>query len=177
MWDLNDPPDQWKNYECEGCSSSLNDDKRKIVGSSSPVVLHDGLEEKDRDMGGSRTLEKKTIQIFRFSPTDDDSDHPPVTWQQRSHSKGISRMWDLNDSPDQRKNYEYEDCSSSLNDDKGKREESVSNSSSSPVVLENGLEEEDMDKGGSRILEKKTIQIFRFSATQDDSDHPPVTRQ
>ncbi|KAL9327644.1 hypothetical protein ACSQ67_002647 [Phaseolus vulgaris] len=69
-------------------------------------------------------------------------------------------MWDLNDSPDQRKDYESEGCSSSLNDDKGdkgKRVGSVSNSSSSAVVLEDGWEEEDSDRGGSRTLEKKAF--------------------
>jgi len=89
-------------------------------------------------------------------------------------------MWDLNDSPDQRKDYESEGCSSSLNDDKGdkgKRVGSVSNSSSSAVVLEDGWEEEDSDRGGSRTLEKKSSKIFGFSVTHDDSDHPPVTRQ
>ncbi|KAK7367557.1 hypothetical protein VNO80_09571 [Phaseolus coccineus] len=89
-------------------------------------------------------------------------------------------MWDLNDSPHQRKNYESEGCSSSLNDDKGdkgKRVGSVSNSSSSAVVLEDGSEEEDSDRGGSRTLEKKNSKIFGFSVTHDDSDHPPVTRQ
>jgi len=86
-------------------------------------------------------------------------------------------MWDLNDSPDQRKDYESEGCSSSLNDDKGKRVGSVSNSSSSAVVLEDGSEEEDSDRGEGRTLEKKSSKIFGFSVTHDDSDHPPVTRQ
>ncbi|TKY70594.1 Floral homeotic protein APETALA 2 [Spatholobus suberectus] len=86
-------------------------------------------------------------------------------------------MWDLNDSPDQRKDYESEGCSSSLNDDKGKRVGSVSNSSSSAVLVEDGSEEEDSDRGGRRTLEKKSSKIFGFSVTHDDSDHPPVTRQ
>ncbi|KAL3039252.1 hypothetical protein AAZX31_01G175400 [Glycine max] len=87
-------------------------------------------------------------------------------------------MWDLNDSPDQRKDYESEGCSSSLYDDKGKRVASVSNSSSSAVVVEDGSEEEDSERGGSRTLDnKKTNKIFGFSVAHDDSDHPPVTHQ
>ncbi|XP_014520981.1 AP2-like ethylene-responsive transcription factor TOE3 isoform X1 [Vigna radiata var. radiata] len=85
-------------------------------------------------------------------------------------------MWDLNDSPDQRKDYESEGCSS-LDDDKGRRVGYVSNSSSSAVVLEDGLEEEDSDRGGSRTLERKSSKIFGFSVTHNDSDHPPVTQQ
>ncbi|XP_027914307.1 floral homeotic protein APETALA 2-like isoform X2 [Vigna unguiculata] len=85
-------------------------------------------------------------------------------------------MWDLNDSPHQRKDYESEGCSS-LDDDKGRRVGYVSNSSSSAVVLEDGLEEEDSDRGGSRTLERKSSKIFGFSVTHNDSDHPPVTQQ
>jgi len=81
-------------------------------------------------------------------------------------------MWDLNDSPDQRKNYQYEGCSSSRNDDKGKRV-----GSSYPVVLQDELEEKDSDKDGSRILEKKTIKIFGSSITHQHTHHLPVTRQ
>ncbi|CAI9110198.1 OLC1v1010178C2 [Oldenlandia corymbosa var. corymbosa] len=54
-------------------------------------------------------------------------------------------MWDLNDSPDQRRDDESEGCSSHGGDDdnnKGKRVGSVSNSSSSAVVFEDGSEEE-----------------------------------
>uniref|UniRef100_A0A0R0HKT1 AP2/ERF domain-containing protein n=1 Tax=Glycine max TaxID=3847 RepID=A0A0R0HKT1_SOYBN len=86
-------------------------------------------------------------------------------------------MWNLNDSPDQRKDYESEGCSSSLNDDKGKRVGSASNSSSSAVVVEDGSEEEDSERGGSRTLDKKTNKIFGFAVAHDDSDHPPVTHQ
>lgn len=86
-------------------------------------------------------------------------------------------MWNLNDSPDQRKDYESEGCSSSLNDDKGKRVGYASNSSSSAVVVEDGSEEEDSERGGSRTLDKKTNKIFGFAVAHDDSDHPPVTHQ
>ncbi|XP_068486016.1 floral homeotic protein APETALA 2-like isoform X3 [Phaseolus vulgaris] len=81
MWDLNDSPDQRKNYQYEGCSSSRNDDKGKRVGSSYPVVLQDELEEKDSDKDGSRTLEKKTIKIFGSSITHQHTHHLPVTRQ------------------------------------------------------------------------------------------------
>ncbi|XP_061340953.1 floral homeotic protein APETALA 2-like isoform X2 [Gastrolobium bilobum] len=92
-------------------------------------------------------------------------------------------MWDLNDSPDQRKDYESEGCSSLKNsidcdDDKGKRVGSVSNSSSSAVAIEDGSEEEEDD--GSKTLKKRSSKIFGFSVTHDesmDSDHLPVTRQ
>ncbi|KAK7307644.1 hypothetical protein VNO77_40888 [Canavalia gladiata] len=85
-------------------------------------------------------------------------------------------MWDLNDSPDQRKDYESEGCSSLKDgdDDKGKRVGSVSNSSSSAVVMEDGSEEED---GGNRTLKKKSSKIFGFSVTHDDGENAPVTRQ
>jgi len=102
-------------------------------------------------------------------------------------------MWDLNDSPDQRKDEESEGCSSlktSIDGDdeniKGKRVGSVSNSSSSAVVIEDGSEEEEEDEeedeeGGRRSMKKRSSKIFGFSVTQDyesmDSDHPPVTRQ
>lgn len=110
-------------------------------------------------------------------------------------------MWDLNDSPDQRKNEESEGCSSlrtsidgddDINNNKGKRVGSVSNSSSSAVVIEeDGSEEEEEDDeeeeeggvgGGRKSMKKRSNKIFGFSVTQDeesmDSDQPsPVTRQ
>ncbi|KAH1202606.1 Floral homeotic protein APETALA 2 [Glycine max] len=112
-------------------------------------------------------------------------------------------MWDLNDSPDQRINKDEgseEGCSSlktsidgddMINNNKGKRVGSVSNSSSSAVVIEDGSEEEvdeeeeeeeDDEEGGvGRSMKKRSSKIFGFSVTQDeesmDSDHPPVTRQ
>ncbi|XP_050207173.1 floral homeotic protein APETALA 2-like [Mercurialis annua] len=94
-------------------------------------------------------------------------------------------MWDLNGSPDRRRDdEESEGCSSqktSLDgeDDKGKRVGSVSNSSSSAVVIEDGSEEED---DGFKI-KKRSSKIFGFSVNhqndQDfmESDDPPVTRQ
>uniref|UniRef100_A0A803PEP3 AP2/ERF domain-containing protein n=1 Tax=Cannabis sativa TaxID=3483 RepID=A0A803PEP3_CANSA len=56
-------------------------------------------------------------------------------------------MWDLNDCPDQRRDDESEGCSSQKtsvdgDDEKGKRVGSVSNSSSSAVVIEDGSDEE-----------------------------------
>ncbi|KAL3526799.1 hypothetical protein ACH5RR_011455 [Cinchona calisaya] len=97
-------------------------------------------------------------------------------------------MWDLNDSPDQRRDDESEGCSSPVDgdDDKGKRVGSVSNSSSSAIVMEDGSEEE---VGAERAGRRKrggntTSRIFGFpvAAHDDDncsseSDPPPVTHQ
>ena len=92
-------------------------------------------------------------------------------------------MWDLNDSPDRRKDDESEGCSSMKtsmdgDDDKGKRVGSVSNSSSSAVVIEDGSDEEDAERG-SRTFKKRSSKIFGFSVTHDESmdSDPPVTRQ
>ncbi|KAK4426383.1 Floral homeotic protein APETALA 2 [Sesamum alatum] len=88
-------------------------------------------------------------------------------------------MWDLNDSPDQRRDDESEGGS----DEKGKRVGSVSNSSSSAVVVEEeGSEEEDAERTGGR---KRSSKIFGFSVSHgyDDNDDDagpcssPVTRQ
>lgn len=93
-------------------------------------------------------------------------------------------MWDLNDSPDRRKEEveESEGCSSlktSMDgeDEKGKRVGSVSNSSSSAVVIEDGSEEEEGER--SRTLKKRSSKIFGFCVTQEESmdSDPPVTRQ
>lgn len=98
-------------------------------------------------------------------------------------------MWDLNDSPDQRRDDESEGCSSPVDgeDDKGKRVGSaVSNSSSSAVVIEDGYSDEEVGelRGGSRKRGTSSSRIFGFpvSARNDDncsseSDQPPVTRQ
>ncbi|XP_061363606.1 floral homeotic protein APETALA 2-like [Gastrolobium bilobum] len=96
-------------------------------------------------------------------------------------------MWDLNDSPDKRKDDESEGCSSLKtsidgDDDKGKRVGSVSNSSSSAVVIEDGSEEEEEgEREGNKTMKKRSSKIFGFSVTHDeeymDSDHPPMTRQ
>lgn len=81
-------------------------------------------------------------------------------------------MWDLNGSPDQRRDDESEGGS----DEKGKRVGSMSNSSSSAVVVEDGSEEEDADRGGGR---KRSSKIFGFSVAPHDDDpcSSPVTRQ
>ncbi|KAK4417505.1 Floral homeotic protein APETALA 2 [Sesamum alatum] len=89
-------------------------------------------------------------------------------------------MWDLNDSPEQRRGDESEGTCS---DDKGKRVGSVSNSSSSAVVVEDGSEEEDAERGGR--TRKRSSKIFGFSVAHDhkyDDDETgpcssPVTRQ
>ncbi|XP_011099111.1 floral homeotic protein APETALA 2 isoform X2 [Sesamum indicum] len=90
-------------------------------------------------------------------------------------------MWDLNDSPEQKRrgDDESEECS----DEKGKRVGSVSNSSSSAVVVEDGSEEEDGARGGR--TRKRSSKIFGFSVARDDKYDDdetgpcssPVTRQ
>ncbi|KAL9378319.1 hypothetical protein Peur_029654 [Populus x canadensis] len=105
-------------------------------------------------------------------------------------------MWNLNDSPDQTRDDESEGCSSQKTsidgeDDKGKRVGSMSNSSSSAVVFEDGSEEEDaVGEKGNKIIKKRSIsfsssssssKIFGFSVPHDqysmDMSDPPVTRQ
>ncbi|KAG5241447.1 hypothetical protein OIU76_024632 [Salix suchowensis] len=101
-------------------------------------------------------------------------------------------MWNLNDSPDQARDDESEGCSSQKTsidgeDDKGKRVGSVSNSSSSAVVIEDGSEEEDaVGEKGNKIIKKRSMsfsssKIFGFSVPCDqdsvDMSDPPVTRQ
>uniref|UniRef100_A0A5B6ZJT0 Putative transcription factor APETALA2 n=1 Tax=Davidia involucrata TaxID=16924 RepID=A0A5B6ZJT0_DAVIN len=88
-------------------------------------------------------------------------------------------MWDLNDSPDQRRDDESEGCSSPVDGVEGKRVGSVSNSSSSAVVIEEGSDEEDGERGSRR---KRSSMIFGFSVTHNDDNcssesEPPVTRQ
>ncbi|XP_075510577.1 floral homeotic protein APETALA 2 isoform X1 [Primulina tabacum] len=87
-------------------------------------------------------------------------------------------MWDLNDSPDQRRDNELDECS----DEKGKRLGSASNSSSSAVVMEDGSEEEEAAAGRRSGIRKKSSKIFGFFV--DDETWPcsseselPVTRQ
>ncbi|CAK9167121.1 unnamed protein product [Ilex paraguariensis] len=86
-------------------------------------------------------------------------------------------MWNLNDSPDWRRDDKSEDCSSPADgdDDKGKGIGSVSNSSSSAVVIEDGSEEED----GEKVRKKRSSMIFGFSMndTCSSETEPPVTRQ
>ncbi|KAK3003543.1 hypothetical protein RJ639_019552 [Escallonia herrerae] len=86
-------------------------------------------------------------------------------------------MWDLNDS------VESEGCSSPVDGeegDKGKRVGSMSNSSSSAVVIEDGSEEEDGEERANR--KRSGSKIFGFSMAQNDDDFssesdPPVTHQ
>ncbi|XP_059457931.1 floral homeotic protein APETALA 2 isoform X1 [Corylus avellana] len=90
-------------------------------------------------------------------------------------------MWDLNDSPDQRRDDESEGCSSQKtsfdgDDDKGKRVGSVSNSSSSAVVIEDGSDD-DQDCDPGRVIKRPTnSKLFGFSFTENGSP-PVVTRQ
>ncbi|KAJ6682000.1 AP2 DOMAIN TRANSCRIPTION FACTOR [Salix koriyanagi] len=100
-------------------------------------------------------------------------------------------MWNLNDSPDQTRDDESEGWSSQKTSiggevDKGKRVGSVSNSSSSAVVIEDGSEEEDgCGERGNILIKKHSIsfssKIFGFSVPYDqdsmDTTDPPVTRQ
>ncbi|KAF8410097.1 hypothetical protein HHK36_002619 [Tetracentron sinense] len=102
----------------------------------------------------------------------------------RSEEKRSLVMWDLNDSPDQKRTEEEsEGCSSQKtsidgDDDKGKGTGSVSNenSSSSAMVIEDGSDEEG---GGGR--RKRSSKIFGFSVTPDENcsseTEPVVTRQ
>lgn len=97
-------------------------------------------------------------------------------------------MWDLNDCPDDEmiiRDDESEGCSSQKtsvdgDDEKGKRVGSVSNSSSSAVVIEDGSDGEDY--AGGRAIKKRGgsfgSKLFGFSMTHDDSmdGDPPVTR-
>ncbi|XWS41879.1 hypothetical protein CRYUN_Cryun17cG0120400 [Craigia yunnanensis] len=93
-------------------------------------------------------------------------------------------MWDLNDSPNQPRDDESEGCSSQKtsidgDEDKGKRVGSMSNSSSSALVIEDGSEED-----GGRVkaaLKKRSSKIFGFSVPHEEesmeSDSAPMTRQ
>ncbi|KAG6663158.1 hypothetical protein I3843_02G003200 [Carya illinoinensis] len=91
-------------------------------------------------------------------------------------------MWDLNDSPDQRRDDESEGCSSQKtsfdgDDDKGKRVGSVSNSSSSAVVIEDGSDD-DQDGDRERMIKRRggsNRKLFGFSFTE--TDPTLVTRQ
>ncbi|KAF8404989.1 hypothetical protein HHK36_009884 [Tetracentron sinense] len=93
-------------------------------------------------------------------------------------------MWNLNDSPDQRREDESEGCSSPKtstdgDDDKRKWVGSVSNdnSSSSAVIIEDGSDDENREGG----LKKKSGKIFGFSVTPHGNCSPAseslVTRQ
>ncbi|KAJ8764562.1 hypothetical protein K2173_006302 [Erythroxylum novogranatense] len=94
-------------------------------------------------------------------------------------------MWDLNDSPDQRRDDESEVCSSQKTsvdgeDEKGKRVGSMSNSSSSAVFVEEGSEEEEVDGSGERArstIKKRSSEIFGFPVPDTIDSGPLVTRQ
>lgn len=90
-------------------------------------------------------------------------------------------MWDLNDSPDQRRDDESEGCSSQKtsfdgDDDKGKRVGSMSNSSSSAVVIEDGSDD-DQDCDPQKFKRRSSPnKLFGFSFN-DSSEPQPVTHQ
>ncbi|XP_059293575.1 floral homeotic protein APETALA 2-like isoform X1 [Lycium ferocissimum] len=94
-------------------------------------------------------------------------------------------MWDLNDSPYQRRDIEEaEGCSSPIeiegDDEKGKRVGSVSNSSSSAVAIDDNISE---DEDGEKAKKKRSTpsKIFGFSMVGpgkgDEEQEQPVTRQ
>ncbi|TYI40810.1 hypothetical protein ES332_A02G188800v1 [Gossypium tomentosum] len=84
-------------------------------------------------------------------------------------------MWDLNDSPDRSRDEESEGCSSPVDGEegKGKRVGSVSNSSSSAVVIEDGSEGED----AAALKKRNSNMIFGFSVPVETGGPAPVTRQ
>ncbi|XVF15521.1 hypothetical protein REPUB_Repub09cG0161100 [Reevesia pubescens] len=98
-------------------------------------------------------------------------------------------MWDLNDSPDQPRDDESEGCSSQKtsndgDEDKGKRVGSVSNSSSSALVIEDGSDEEDGERVKAALKKRSNKMIFGFSVphheedeSMESGDPAPVTRQ
>ncbi|KAE8655158.1 Ethylene-responsive transcription factor RAP2-7 [Hibiscus syriacus] len=97
-------------------------------------------------------------------------------------------MWDLNDSPYQHpRDDESEGCLSQKtsvdgDEDKGKRVGSVSNSSSSAVVIEDGSEEEDGERVKEALKKRSSKMIFGFSVPHEEdfverSDPAPVTHQ
>lgn len=91
-------------------------------------------------------------------------------------------MWDLNGSPDLRKEHEESNgCSTPVEADeddnsKGKGVGSVSNSSSSVVVMDedDGSDDDDSERGSSR---KRSSRLFGFSIDGDGDGDPPVTHQ
>ncbi|XP_044470392.1 floral homeotic protein APETALA 2 isoform X2 [Mangifera indica] len=94
-------------------------------------------------------------------------------------------MWDLNDSPDDRpREDESEGCSSQKtsvdgDDEKGKRVGSISNSSSSAVLIDDGSDEEVAGERGLS-LQRRSSKIFGLSLPHGNSKEvidPPVTRQ
>ncbi|CAI9752860.1 unnamed protein product [Fraxinus pennsylvanica] len=77
-------------------------------------------------------------------------------------------MWNLNDSPDQAR----ADKSKGYSDDKLKGIGSVSNSSSSAVVIEDASEDEVAERG-----RKKSSKIFGFSVAHNDDDTDPCSSE
>ncbi|XP_009589846.1 floral homeotic protein APETALA 2 [Nicotiana tabacum] len=91
-------------------------------------------------------------------------------------------MWDLNDSPDRRRDEKSEEgCSSPIelegDDEKGKRVGSVSNSSSSAVAIDDISEEEDGEKGKKKRSSPSKIFGFSVVGPGNDDEEQPVTRQ
>ncbi|WCJ31232.1 Integrase-type DNA-binding superfamily protein [Euphorbia peplus] len=90
-------------------------------------------------------------------------------------------MWDLNDSPDRRKDDESDKTSldGGEDDHKGKRVGSVSNSSSSAVLIDDGSEDDQDDGSGAgdraRIKRRSSGKIFGFSVSE--TEQSPVTHQ
>ncbi|OIT38055.1 PREDICTED: floral homeotic protein APETALA 2-like isoform X2 [Nicotiana attenuata] len=93
------------------------------------------------------------------------------------------QMWDLNDSPDRRRDDKSDEgCSSPIeqegDDENGKRVGSISNSSSSAVAIDDISEEEDGEKGKKK-RNSPSNKIFGFSVMGpgNDDEEQPVTRQ
>ncbi|KAB1221008.1 hypothetical protein CJ030_MR3G029260 [Morella rubra] len=87
-------------------------------------------------------------------------------------------MWDLNDSPVLSRDFESEGCSSQKtsfdgDNDKGKRVGSMSNSSSSAVIIEDGSEDDQDGDKGSMIKRRgsSNIKLFGVSFTETNQ-HP-----
>ncbi|XP_022884296.1 AP2-like ethylene-responsive transcription factor TOE3 isoform X8 [Olea europaea var. sylvestris] len=78
-------------------------------------------------------------------------------------------MWNLNDSPDQTR----ADDTDGYTDDKLKGVDSVSNSSSSAVVIEDASEDEVAERG----RKKRSSKIFGFSVAHNDDDRNPCSSE
>ncbi|KAK4346470.1 hypothetical protein RND71_032809 [Anisodus tanguticus] len=92
-------------------------------------------------------------------------------------------MWDLNDSPDRRRDMDEsgEGCSSPIelegDDEKGKWVGSVSNSSSSAVAIDDISEEEDGERGKKKRSTPSKIFGFSVVGPGNNDEGQPVTRQ
>nr|AAD39439.1 PHAP2A protein [Petunia x hybrida] len=92
-------------------------------------------------------------------------------------------MWDLNDSPDQRREINIDEseegCSSHIelepDDEKGKRVGSFSTSSSSAIAIDEISEEEDGEKGKKK--RSSPSKLFGFSMVGPGDLEQPITRQ